>query len=144
MFEKQVAIFFIFLANIILLAHAAVPHHQHETQVCIESSHCPNDSIPHNHNTSGHNNQHDGENGSDCCHIKQLVVVPSNHVKQEGKCSFLTDGHFPDYGFQAVLLNLEFQHFRSTVVLNTDVPFRTSHYIVFVKSSLGLRAPPTV
>ncbi len=144
MFKKQVAIFFILLANIILLAHAAVPHHHHKTQVCIESTHCQTDSKPHNHNATEHNHKHDGENGSNYCILKQLVVLPSNQDKQECKCSFLTDGHSPDDGFQAVLFNREYQYYISTVVLNTTVSLSTPPYIVFVKSSIGLRAPPTV
>lgn len=132
------------MAIIVLLAHAAVPHHHHKKQVCIEGTHCENDCKPHQHDANSHSHEHDGETGSDFCILKQLVVLPSNQAKQDCKCSFLTDGHSLNGDYQAIFLNIEFQNFRSIVVLSTDVSLRTPPYIFFVNSSLSLRAPPTV
>lgn len=142
--RKKVALVFILLANIILLAHAAIPHHHHDLQVCIDHKLCEDHRTPHTHSPLEHDHQHNGNDSSDCCILKQLVLLPSNQDKQECKCSFLTDGHSSDDGFQAVLFDNEFLSFRSIVALNTDVPLRTPPYIVFVNNSLGLRAPPTV
>ena len=39
MIRKSLTVFFILIANIILLAHAVIPHHSHQNEVCIGDSH---------------------------------------------------------------------------------------------------------
>ena len=57
--------------NIVLLAHASVPHHHHKSLVCIESNHCQSDSYAHNHSTRTHDHEHDGNAETECCVLKQ-------------------------------------------------------------------------
>ena len=139
--KRTTAIFFILLANIILLAHAVVPHHHHHEQVCIVNSHCQTESQTHNHGASG-DHQHDGNNESDCCVLKQAVAIPSNLLKQD--CKSL-DSYHPDFHeFQSILFNFDFDSF---VPLDSSFgkhPFSTFTYSLFVNSSIGLRAPPIV
>ena len=144
MIRKQAALFFVLLAVIVIVAHAVVPHHHHKSQVCIETTHCKNHTTAHQHNTTDDNHQHDGENDTGFCILKQLVVLPSNQDKQECKWPHVSDNHFPFDGFQAVLLNFEFQLFDPPLSKNIGFPLTTPIHSVFVNSSLGLRAPPTV
>ena len=144
MIKKRTAIFFILLANIILLAHAVIPHHYHQEQVCIVNEHCQNDSIAHNHNTSGHNHQHDGDNNSESCALKQAVGIPANSVRQEFKWRGCDDNHLEFVHFQAVLFSSEFTSFVPQIIQNAQIPLILSSHFNFVSTSLGLRAPPIV
>ena len=144
MIKRTTAIFFILLANIILLAHAVVSHHHHQEQVCIVNAHCQNDSIAHKHNTSGHNHQHDGENSSESCALKQAVVIPANSLRQEFKCLGCDDNHSPFIHFQAILFSNEFMSFVPKIISDAQIPLKTSSHFNFVSTSLGLRAPPIV
>ncbi len=144
MIRKRTAIFFILLANIVLLVHAVVPHHHHQEQVCIENEHCQNDSLAHNHNTPEHNHEHDGENSSESCALKQAVVIPANSVRQEFKCLGYDDNHSTFVNFHAILFSIEFIPFVQKVVSNKQIPLITYSHSNFVSASLGLRAPPVV
>jgi hypothetical protein len=144
MIRKQAALFFILLAVMVIVAHAVVPHHHHKSQVCIETIHCENHTTAHQHNTTDDNHQHDGEKDTGFCILKQLVILPSNQEKQECKWPHVSDNQFLFDGFQAVLLNSEFQLFDSPLSKNIGFPLTTPIHSVFVNTSLGLRAPPTV
>jgi len=144
MIGKTTAIFFLLLANIILLAHAVIPHHYHQEQVCIVNAHCQNDSKAHQHNASGHNHEHDGSEGTQNCVLKQAVAIPANSLKQEFKCLGCDDNHSPLVHLQAVLLSHEFNSFVPKIISIAQIPLKTSSHSCFVHSSLGLRAPPTV
>jgi hypothetical protein len=144
MIRKRTAIFLILIANIVLLAHAVVPHHHHKSQVCIVSCHCQADCQDHNNNLPGHNNQHDGNNESDCCVLKQAVAIPSNLVKQDFR-GFDSDNNHPDFdGFQCVLFDNELDIFEPIDSSVAKLQFLSSNYSHFVNTSIGLRAPPIV
>lgn len=144
MIRKGTAIFFILLANFIMLAHAVVPHHHHKSQVCIESNHCLSDSYAHNHNTSAHDHEHDGGAGTENCALKQAVVISTNSVRQEFKCLDCDDNHPQLIHFQAILFSNKFISFIPKIGSNAQIPFITSSYLHSLQSSLGLRAPPIV
>ena len=144
MIKKGTAIFFILLANIILLAHIVVPHHHHKSQVCLVISHCQTDSQPYNHNSCGHDHQNDGKSSNDCCVLKQVVLIPSNLLRQE--CESLEHANvYPDFDeFQSALFDtyfVRFVPFESSVSKLLSSP---SIYTHFVNNALGLRGPPTV
>jgi hypothetical protein len=145
MIRKRTAIFFILLANIVLLVHAVVPHHHHHhEQICIVNSHCQTDSHPHHHGDSGHDHQHDGNNESDCCVLKQAVAIPSNLLKQDCK-SFSSEDNHPDFdGFQCVLFDNELDIFVPLDSSVAKLQFSSSNYSHFVNTSISLRAPPIV
>lgn len=144
MIRKTTSILFILLANIILLVHAVVPHHHHQEQVCIVNSHCQNDSESHDHSTTAHDHQHDGNTGTECCVLKQAVLIPSNSVKHEFKCLVCDDNHFSFVHFQAILFNNEFNSFVPKIISIAQIPLITSSHSKFDSASLGLRAPPFV
>jgi len=135
--KKVTALIIILLANIILLAHAVMPHHHHQLQFCIEDTHCS-----HQNNPFNNSHDHDGESSSDCI-LKQLIIFPSNHARQECKCIDLTDIHFP-HGLNAIELNYEFHYFGQTKVSEIDYPWIKLSYPHLLSASSGLRAPPAV
>ena len=144
MMKKGTAIFFILLANIILLAHAVVPHHYHQNKVCVNSSHCQSDSYAHQHDTSKPNHEHDGENDSHFCVLKQVVFITSNQWDQFDKCLFGSYKPLSLLDFQAVLFDNGFNALIPRIVSTGQTLFKTSTYLSFVSSSIGLRAPPVV
>ena len=130
------------LANLVLLAHAVVPHHHHHEQVCINNTCCREDVMDHEHNTPEHNHQHDGGKNTAACVLKQEVVLPSNQGRQE--CDFVnsTDNHSYDFLFTLFNSGAEtgIPDFH-TVASTPDITFS---YSVHVTNSSGSRAPPTV
>ncbi len=144
MIKRTTALFFILLANIVLLAHTVVPHHHHKEQVCIENEHCQNDSLAHKHNTPEHNHQHDGENSSESCALKQAVVVPANSLRHEFKCLGCDDNHSQLVYFQAILFVSEYISFVPKIISIAQIPLITSSHSNLVSTSSGLRAPPVV
>lgn len=144
MIKRVAALFFILIANIILLAHVAVSHHHHKSKVCIVSSHCQTDSEAHKHNTTEHNHEHDGDNNSEYCALNQVVVIRSNQVKHEFKYFNCADNNTQIDDFQAVLFDKGLYDLFPTVFSNVQLLLLSSAYSCFVSTGLGLRAPPIV
>jgi len=142
--NRLTAIFFILIANIVMLANAVMPHHHHEEDVCFVKSHCQSEDDKHNHGTSQHNHEHDCNSDFQNCVLKQEVVLPSNDLKQECKYFSYIDQHSDFEGFQAVLTDSEFIKSFLPNQLRAHTPLIHSFYSQFVISSLGLRAPPIV
>lgn len=138
--KKITAHTFLLLATILLLAHAVLPHHHHQLQFCIESSHCHHHNVP---DPLASSHDHDGENSADCL-LKQLIIFPANPVKQACKCTDLTDGHFHVYDWHAIL----FQHEQASVpdqkASEVEYPSLVFSYSRILSSVSGLRAPPAV
>lgn len=141
MIKRTTAIIFLMLANIVLVAHAVVPHHHHNKQVCIERSHCIHDGFTDEHSTNRNNHSHDGENNHDNCVLKEPVVVLSNEWKDDFKFNNTTDRSGLD-DFQYNIQN-------STTEILIPGPytilfehFNKCSYSSMVSASLGLRAPP--
>lgn len=139
--RKKVALIFLIVANIILLAHAVLPHHHHDKVVCVESSHCQTADLGHKHSAKAHSHQHDTEN-SNCCVLKQAVAIPANQTRNETEC----DGCSVDHSFDT--------HFTLTKIVTVGaIPEKLVAHSVpdfsfwipsYIAHSLGLRAPPTV
>ncbi|HBL77329.1 MAG: hypothetical protein A2W90_21840 [Bacteroidetes bacterium GWF2_42_66] len=138
MIKKITAFVFIVLANFVLLVHAVIPHHHHQSHVCIENSHCQCDSETHSHCNPEH--EHDGNDSNDCL-LKQVVALPSNQVKQECKC-ICTDHHsHPDHS-SFVLFNTGAEVSIPIFYFDTSIPIIVFSYPSLVITTAGLRAPP--
>jgi len=144
MIKRTTAIFFILLANIILLVHAVVPHHYHKSLVCIESSHCQSDGYVHNHSTSENDHEHDGSTGTETCILKQVLGIPSNSLKQELKYLGCYEDHSKFAHSEAIIFCSEFIVFVPKTIAIAQIPLITSSHSNFVSTSSGLRAPPVV
>lgn len=141
--KKIIAYSFILIANFVLLSHAIIPHHHHDKLVCIERTHCENDSKAHQHeaNDQNHKHEHDGKNNSNCI-LKQSVALPVQQGKQLNECSDCNDNHSHD--FQYLLFNVSGETFIPTCKIVISAIEVTPLYFTLLQSSLGLRGPPTV
>ncbi len=132
------------LASIVLLAHAVVPHHHHESEVCFTKDHYQTDCGDHDDDATGHKHGHDGESEVEFCVLKTEIVIPSNELKQE--CKWFVLAHI-DAGFdtfQSVLHSCAFLHQLSSKHSQAPPPLIGAKFSCFVCSIHGLRAPPIV
>jgi hypothetical protein len=141
MIKKLTAYSLILVANFVLLAHAVIPHHHHESVVCVEQKHCQGDAIPHNHNVAEHDHRHDGNKNSTSCILEQSVVVPTSQGKQLKSHDNCSDNHNQDY---YILSNFGYSDLQPISKVVTYFSVYSSYLLSFVTSTLGLRAPPTV
>lgn len=141
MIKKRIAYGLFLIANILLLAHAVIPHHHHGSVVCVEQTHCHDDALPHNHHDAGTDHQHDGDNNSSYCILKQSFVDPSSQGKQLKSSEYYWDHHYQDY---YILSNFGLANVPDVSKEISYVPVHSTYILPFVTLSLGLRAPPTV
>ena len=144
MIKRTTAYIFIILAGILFLAHAVIPHHHHDTQICLVIKHCTNEHLTDEPGSDGKSHSHDGDNNSDQCVLKAPVVLSLN----QNKTDFYFYNHSSDNsghdGIYYAIVN-------STNELKIPVlsTFFFEHsedysYSSLVSNSLGLRAPPVV
>ena len=134
-------------ANIILLVHAAVPHHYHEdTGVCFVL-HCldSEEAHTHDHYHDWHTHQHDGNSSADMCYIDKVYTTVGSAIKTACKMDFClhTDCDCEDVLPTLILEYLSIEDF----VDGTEKPFQlkpyfSSYHTEYFVVSLGLRAPP--
>ena len=142
--KKIIPIFFILLANIIVLGHAFIPHHHHHREVCIVKSHCQNDSESHKHNNTNPSHQHDGDNNTEVCVLKLFFVVPTNHAKPEFKFPKSNNNSDHTFSFQAVQHELMILCSDQGNKIFSHPLFAKSVYLFDTVNGIGLRAPPVV
>lgn len=142
MIKKFTAFSFLIIANIILLAHAIIPHHHHQKQVCLESKHCGNHTLTHNNGYDHDNHQHDSNNNPISCFLSQLVIVPTNRAYQICQCQHSDDHH--SHEFQNIIYSYNPGVNNPITKYRIIVPEIIPLYNSFVCSSSGLRGPPLV
>ena len=144
MFRRGSALFFTIFAVTIVLAYAVIPHHHHESEVCVISSHCETGNDEHKQTPIEHNHEHDGENNFDHCALDQVFITPFNQLKPEFEYLSNT-GHFSQLDlFQATLLDNDLLEHFPVVELVDQHHFLLSTYYKLASTSIGLRAPPIV
>lgn len=141
MIRKSLTIFFILIANIILLAHAVIPHHSHQNEVCVGNTHMQAQSGEHN---SCSNHTHSQEQEAEDCDLNQAVVVLSQQLRSEIKCFDYATTYSQFDATQAVLLNKSFDALFYIDISNIKPPLLASIYSSFVGRQIGLRGPPVV
>lgn len=144
MINRATALSFILLANIILFTHAVIPHYHHNNEISLTGFHYQKDSHSHKHRSTEHRHNHDGENKAEYCVLKQVAIVPSNYVKQEGKCFNCIANYYDFDGFQAVLFDSGLSRYSTQRLSNVLFSPIASLYSRFTGSNHGLRAPPIV
>lgn len=140
MIRKFTAYVLILLANIILLAHAVIPHHHHESVICIVQKHCKNDTKQHKHNVTEHDHQHDDNKNTTTCILKQSFVVPTSQDKYLKIGINFSDNHNHDYFLPSNFGYSDLQSVLKTVIYFSE---RSSLILPLVTSSHGMRAPPS-
>jgi hypothetical protein len=142
--KKIIPVFFILLANIIVLGHAFIPHHHHQREVCIVRSHCEDDNESHEHNTTNSGHHHDGDNNTEICVLKQFFIVPTNHVRPDYRCLTSDENNDHTFSFQAIQHQL---NIRSSILAARSFyhpQLAHSVYLIEILNGIGLRAPPVV
>ena len=142
MFRRALAISFLFLANIVLLAVVVVPHHHHEDMICFTVSHCGG----HEHDTDcSHDEQqpsHTHEHHSDvnCCSIEEWVL-PNIAPGHKHQCHCFCTACNNDL-FVAILPDFSEPNIKSVSLPFRQAPTTESYLCIYVSQTLGLRAPP--
>ena len=134
MMKKTMALIFVFMANMVLLAHAVVPHHHHTpVDVCLAA-----DVIAADHGELADDPHASHDHGSTLeCIIGDVIVRGADDrlVFALWKCH-----HLPDFEFiipQTVSLVADVQEHE-----HLTVPSREALPSVFICRAFGLRAPP--
>jgi hypothetical protein len=135
--KRGVAIFFILLANLIILAHGAIPHHHLPFQVVAENrSDISNHSHRHNHATTHSiNHHHSDKDDYDRCLLNKVVSI------QKDNTSNVTDFDHSVVSFQAILAEAIDCDF-SSIAIDFEVTTSSFSYVSYAASVIGLRAPP--
>lgn len=142
MVKRITAFIFILLANIVLLAHAVVPHQHYFGHVCIGTEHSQDNEATHESNSTEPDHKHDGNNTSTSCVLKQAVVLPTNQSRQECDYISYTDNNSTKFLF--ALFNSGTESAVLVLLCEASDKVIIPSYSSFVNTSLGLRAPPVV
>jgi hypothetical protein len=144
MIKRKAAVAFLFIAGILFLAHAVVPHHHHGNLICFAKSHCTDECPSGNRESSPDDHHHDNDGCEDHCVLKDPAVVSSTQNSAGLK---IFEKKVSQSGTEDLLYCLNPE--------NADQPvprlnFKSLHpKAAFVYTSLsspssGLRAPPLV
>ena len=142
--KKTIALLFLLLANLFLLAHNIAPHHHHGEMVTCFDTHRNdlNEACNHeHHDIQTQQHEHEENSSSDkCCNID------NSYFPTENKINISCEIHTKCDCVQAFILTsytLNMQDF----IDDTIIHFRQNPYVPifhsdFISQSLGLRAPP--
>lgn len=134
--RKRLAILFLLLANLVFLAHAAIPHHHHGSVACFAVSHC-DESDDHGDHCDGAEHSHDHSDSSLCRVLQDVVASETSSYKfkiEINDFQSLIHAIIPDFS------NLENEELDINLLLR-DASFK-SFYKSIIVSCQGLRAPP--
>ncbi|MDR2917252.1 MAG: hypothetical protein LBV74_20860 [Tannerella sp.] len=142
--KRTIAISFLLLANIIILAHVVIPHHHHNgmpVAFCKISLSDDNSEYTHSfHSHSDGENDHSHESDANCT-LCQLYIRADLNNSPSSLTSALANFHIDIPTFCLDISSLtDIQGFES-------LPFRHKPHIIsyhshYIVHSLGLRAPP--
>lgn len=137
---KRTALTFILLANIILLAHAVLPHHHHKEQVCTKCKYYVDDDILCATETSSEHHQHNSKTTSECI-LKQAIIIPSTQDKL-----FRNYDHFSLHHHLDFYIHSGFGHVdvKPVSISITSLPGFSTFLSSLECTTIGLRAPPIV
>jgi hypothetical protein len=144
MMKRSIAIFLLILASTIWLTHAILPHHHHNSQVCLAKEHCQHDNDHRDHNRESSSHNHDNSPSTHCV-LNLSAIVPQPVFKSNS--GFPEPPQFDiDLDFiQAIIANT---YSASLLSRKTHAVYlarvSTTFYLVSIGQSVGLRAPPTV
>lgn len=140
--KKAASILFISVANIILLAHAVIPHHHHKKLVCLEKVHCQQHINTHSFDATEQDHNHDGNGNFEYCLLQQVVVLPSNQIKKDCDDFQKDDGQEFINLISFISLNKNPKIILPVISIAGYKLNITSDFTSYFCSSSGLRAPP--
>jgi hypothetical protein len=143
MIRKGLTILILFLASVLLLAHAVVPHHHHNLQVCVADIHCNNKDDAHKHFCNQENHKHDHNTDDLSCILEKIIMFRSGQSDQDDK-QIVSPDNEKNYFFVLLfsLTGVEVNY--SSGTNSTSPQFHINSYVSFAPRTSGLRAPPTV
>jgi hypothetical protein len=153
MIKKITRVFFILLANIILLAHVVIPHHHHLNEICLEDSIIEANVQNHYHNSGEHHiacenhfkhhqkksTEKNHDQRSHFCPLIMVQAIIDDSSKIEIKSSSFVS-HFSNLNIALNNKTIEGDLFNSFVIFN--FPQLEYSYSRFAGSGMGLRGPP--
>lgn len=158
MITRKLALGFILLANFILLAHIAVPHHHHHLQICFASDSCSHQQASERHDAAnsdcacpcashsgaGHSgSENPGHHHANSCSLGEFVPASQNHTFRLSH--FVSLGHSPLHLPLFLLPGTECKVAAPVRIVQAEHwPPLTRLYRSVAYASSGLRAPPIV
>ena len=138
--KKMVCLTALWIANILLLAHAAIPHHYHKNTGTCFAFHCRDSKEAHQHeHHEHHTHQHEGNPSSDRCSIDDVYTTAQKNIKTA--CCSHIECDCGQVLLPLILDYLSVTDFGSKVLFKPK-PYFVSYYTEYITQSLGLRAPP--
>ena len=136
--KNIIAYIFILTANLLLLAHAVIPHHHHIDNSLLVSTECSHEEEHTHHGVIPvcSEDQHDHETAT--CNLAQTVILPNNQTREIEDPVVLETSDF---------LFLSFYVFHASAPsIDSSAPpgvvVNTSLFSRLLVTSVGLRAPP--
>ncbi len=143
MIKKGLNILIVTLTGMLLLAHAVVPHHHHNLQVCVVDIHSGHKDAAHDHSCNNENHQHDHDADDLSCILEKIVMFRPGQSEQEGKFVLSPDNKTNSF-FVILFSNPQKNEFYSATLNNTSPPDIEKTYANQAPRIFGLRAPPAV
>ncbi|MDR3227676.1 MAG: hypothetical protein LBT56_08420 [Prevotellaceae bacterium] len=134
--KKAASLIFLLLADIIILAHAFVPHCEYNKMLIPLSMavhHADND----NHCCSSQTNHHSSDEEDDCLLTRTYLKIEENE-KEITSVDCILNCHL----FSIIYINSLITTANSEFLSFKYKPYLSHHYCVFVATFIGLRAPP--
>jgi hypothetical protein len=139
MFRRLTALVFIILANMILLAHAVVPHSHIDGVVHFFHHHSHSNGESHHHGIPESDQSDNSHNNTDFCLLNQSVQVTRNQVIIIPKVD-----EIPSVNHMIIL---PVTHINTPHFFNVSPPFFEIRYSLasaLICCGTGFRAPPVV
>jgi len=144
MTKKTGTLFFLFLANIILLGHAIIPHHHSNSLPSLVAIHGHHDEDSKSDSDEHHpeNHDHNSDNDFRNCLLNQFFRTQTHSHRLDVK---YLDNYNPHTDFYATLPGKLLVEIANTASPPTIPKYcLRSNYTDYVNYSCGLRAPPRV
>ncbi len=136
---KRKAYSLIWLANVIILAHAIVPHHYHFSKICFGWECLSINEFPKNESEPADANRHDTNTDTDLCCFSDFLPKFSGNAFKSSSNEQSDCNSFSELIFMVVLIQKNAAPLFSTDYIHIKPKaFNTN----FKNSSFGLRAPP--
>lgn len=143
MIKNRINILIIVLTGVILLAHAVVPHHHHNLQVCVVDIHSGHEDGTHEHSCNNENHKHNHEADDLSCILEKIVMFRPGQSEQDGNFILSSDDG-TNLFFVTLFSNPEKNELYSAKINNTSPPDLEKTYANQAPKTFGLRAPPLV
>lgn len=135
--RNKTAFIFVFFANIVLLAHAVIPHHHHQNfplETYIDCNH--NEGHKHHVNMPVCNHDHQHDKITAC--IIQAMLIPGEEIR--GK--YISEKNVANDMLFLALFVYNFSAHENLLGISLEIAESIPLYSQLLNSCLGLRAPP--